>query len=197
MHPYVSDSEISRNVSLALAGVAILLSWLLAKILATAGVQAPWWVDTPSVMGFYSIVYIVFDRWVWRVLAKRQIINVPDLDGMWTGMLRSSHDDFASTRPVTMRIQQRWSRILIVVETAHSRSRSTVAGLITDNPSEPAIVYQFDNEPAPAATSTMHTHRGTATLRLRMDRGRAVLEGDYYTSRDRTNYGELSLERTS
>ena len=41
------------------------------------------------------------------------------------------------------------------------------------------------------AQGTMHTHRGTAMLELKG----SVLEGDYYTGRDRREIGTIELRR--
>ncbi len=53
--------------------------------------------------------------------------------------------------------------------------------------------YEYVNEPNAHAVEGMHMHRGTARLVLSED-GR-VLEGEYYTGRDRKSHGTLRLEK--
>ena len=55
------------------------------------------------------------------------------------------------------------------------------------------LTYEYHNEPLPGATGTMHAHRGSATLRL-AENGNA-LEGEYFSGRDRANYGAIHLRR--
>jgi hypothetical protein len=55
------------------------------------------------------------------------------------------------------------------------------------------LTYEYLNEPRTAAAVTMHMHRGVTRLRVE-DKGR-VLDGDYFSGRDRQNYGAIRLER--
>ena len=61
-----------------------------------------------------------------------------------------------------------------------------------DDGGGPMLSYEYRNEPKPHAAATMHPHRGMTRLGL-VSPGR--LEGEYYTGRDRQNYGTLSLEK--
>jgi len=65
---------------------------------------------------------------------------------------------------------------------------------VTPGASE-GLVYEYANDPRPDATVTMHAHRGLAFLRLSVD-GKQM-QGDYYTGRDRANYGSMQLRRLS
>jgi predicted pore-forming effector associated with SMODS systems len=62
-----------------------------------------------------------------------------------------------------------------------------------DSGDEQSVSYQYTNEPVVSARSTMHTHRGTATLVLK--NGGLILEGEYYSGRDRQNIGTIRLEK--
>jgi len=88
-------------------------------------------------------------------------------------------------------IRQNWSAINIMFETEHSRSHSLTAAIITESPLGTVVHYEYLNEPKPKARETMHAHKGTARLILKGE----SLEGEYYTGRDRQNYGDLSLRR--
>lgn len=59
---------------------------------------------------------------------------------------------------------------------------------------ERSPAYEYLNEPKSGAVATMHTHRGLARLSLRRDDG-DVLDGEYYTGRDRQHYGATWLRR--
>ncbi len=78
-----------------------------------------------------------------------------------------------------------------MLETEYSKSQSLIVGIITAGSSAMVMSYEYLNEPKPAAKETMHAHRGTARLVLEGE----SLEGEYYTGRDRQNYGSLSLRR--
>jgi hypothetical protein len=80
----------------------------------------------------------------------------------------------------------------VYLETEHSTSRSLAASLLLNQPEGPTLIYQYRNEPKPNAEKTMHAHMGTALLRLK---NAECMEGEYYSGRDRQNYGSLILRR--
>jgi len=73
-------------------------------------------------------------------------------------------------------------------------SHSLTASLLVHQPDGITLSYEYKNEPKHNAPCTMHAHRGTAVLRLK--RGYSM-DGEYYTGRDRLNFGVLNLESTA
>lgn len=195
MHPYAIDSGERRLVPFFLAVLGILAALGLSKGLTWLSLSVPWWLDAPATMGFYSVFYGVFDRWLWRLpaLALMRIVRTPLLDGRWRGEIVSSYDDRQAKQPVNVLIIQSWTKIGITLETEQSRSSSTIGG-ITDGADGPLLTYDYVNEPRGSAIHTMHMHRGVAHLRLR-DQG--TLEGDYFSGRGRETQGAIRLERVS
>ena len=94
---------------------------------------------------------------------------------------------------MTARIRQQWSRISITFEGGESKSESTTAAIMTQASGDTLLIYDYWNEPKAAATESLHAARGTAWLNVTKNH----LEGQYYTGRDRQNYGNLSLDRIS
>lgn len=177
---------------MTIAGVVLAYSWGWAQ--GTFELTVPWWLDTPSVFGFYGFLLLVLDRWAWRWGPIAQLLRVPDLSGRWKGTLRTSHDDFRQEHPVQLTVTQSWSMIRMVLETSSSASHSVAAHVIESGGTEPyEIVYQYDNTPKAGVVSTMHGHRGTAHLRLSADASK--LTGEYYTGRDRQNHGSMEFTR--
>ena len=192
MHSY--DAEGRWRVVVFLAGGSVLLVWLLDVALGAVDFEPQWWLSLPSFGGFYGILYQSFDHylWKWAVLRKLRLVNVPDLHGSWTGEVRSSYVSDVPSLPVSVLVQQRWSKLVIRLEAAHSRSHSVAAMLRTRDLPYPTLDYMYRNEPRTDAPETMHTHRGTAMLELKEG---SVLEGDYYTGRDRREIGTMELRR--
>jgi len=197
MHNYVTDSDERRLVPLLLAAFSVLASWGLFEIMSAVQVTPPWWFDMPSLMGFYGLFYTAFDSWLWRAPFVRGIglAKVPDLTGKWEGYISSSLDEHQSQRAASIQIRQTWTRIRIDLETANSRSCSQTAAIITEIPDCALISYEYLNEPKADATTTMHTHRGTARHTLCIVDGSEVFDGEYYTGRDRGTFGTLHFKR--
>ena len=94
---------------------------------------------------------------------------------------------------MTVNIHQSWTQISIILETDYSKSHSLIAAIVIENPTGILLSYEYLNEPLPNAKITMHTHRGTCRLTIKANE--KVIVGDYYTGRDRQNYGGLRFER--
>lgn len=68
-----------------------------------------------------------------------------------------------------------------------------IGAIIVEEAGDAVLNYEYANEPRAHAIDGMHAHRGTARLRLNCES--QVLEGEYYTGRDRKSHGTLRLER--
>ncbi|MDE2836549.1 MAG: hypothetical protein OXL97_03445 [Chloroflexota bacterium] len=191
MHSY--ELEGRGVVAVAIMGVSVLLVWLLHIGLGAVDFDPQWWLSVPSFAGCYSGLHWLFDRYVRRLglLRKLKLIDLPDLNGRWVGEVKSSYNRDGSAHSVSAVILQRWSKVVIRLETEQSRSRSISASLRTGDLANPELSYQYVNEPKSDAPGTMAMHRGTATLELVGSR----LEGDYYTGRGRGEVGTVALTR--
>ena len=192
MHSY--EVEGRGRVTVSLAVVSILMIWLLHVVLDAINFKPQWWLSVPSFAGCYSGLHWLFDRYVWRLdlLRKLKLIHLPDLNGKWVGEVESSYSQDGCAQSVSVVILQRWSKILVRVETEHSRSRSISASLRTIDLLNPELSYQYVNEPKSNAPGTMGMHRGTAILEL-IGSG---LESDYYTGRGRGEVGTMQLNKS-
>ena len=191
MHSY--DAESRSRVVAFLAVCSIFLVWLCHTGLSTVEFEPQWWFSVPSFAGMFSGLYWAFDRWVWRFgpLRKVGIVRIPDLNGKWEGQVASLAAEGGGVYAVSIVIRQRWSRIVVTLETQYSRSRSIAASLRTDDVPNPELSYLYINEPKAIAATTMSMHRGTTVMELKDD----VLEGDYYTGRGRMTFGAIRLTR--
>lgn len=195
MHPYAIDSDERKVIPFFIAAESILLTWFLYSILGAIQISLPWWFEAPSVMGFYGLLYSIFDDWLWRKSIFRYIklVKTPDFNGRWKGCIRSSFDDYNTKINANIEIFQHWTQLSVILKTDSSESQSSTAAIITANQDIPVLCYEYSNEPKINAIKTMHAHRGTARLKLTSNQ---VFEGEYYTGRDRGEFGLLYFERS-
>ena len=74
--------------------------------------------------------------------------------------------------------------------------KAFVASLLTDDPNEFVLNYEFLNAPKQgAAVDSMHMHRGSAEIRFPKDGAIVKGDGEYYSGRDRSNQGALIFRR--
>jgi hypothetical protein len=194
MHGYSTDSDERRVVPLLLASLAISFAWLSSKLLLVIHLSVPWWVDAPSVMAFYGVLYALFDSYLWRngLVSKLGLVRMPNLSGRWYGYLISSFDGHAKHHDLMITICQSWTQIAVFLTTTESISRSCAAVIQVDDPEGVALIYQYQNQPVADATRTMHMHYGTAMLRVSIE---GFLVGDYYAGRDRRTFGRICCRR--
>ena len=194
MHGYSTDSGERRVVPLFLAMLAIALAWGSSKFLAAVHLSLPWWVDAPSSMAFYGVLYTLFDRYLWRnsLAHKLGLVRIPNLMGRWRGYLVTSFDGHAKRHDLMINIFQSWTQISVYLTTTTSMSRSCAAMIQVDDPEGVALIYQYENQPLAYATRTMHMHCGTAML---MISDGDCLAGDYYAGRDRRTFGRICCKR--
>ena len=191
LHSY--DLEGRGKVTVALSVLSVLLVWLLDAVLGVANFDPDWWLSVSSFGGFYAVLYWLFDShvWRWRLWRNLALLQVPDLNGEWTGYVESSYGN-GSIHEVTISITQKWSKLVVIFETEQSRSYSISGSLRVVDVANPELSYLYVNQPKPSAPESMEIHRGTATLELKG----AVLEGEYYTGRGRMTFGSIRLTRT-
>ena len=194
MHGYSTDSDERRVVPLFLALVAISLAWLSSKFFAVIHLSIPWWVDAPSLMTFYGVLYTLFDKHLWRrgFVCKLGLVKIPNLAGCWRGYLISSFDGHARRHNLVINIFQTWTQLAVFLATATSISRSCAAVLQVGDPEGVALIYQYQNQPLVGAANTMHMHFGTAMLRITNG---GCLVGDYYSGRDRRTFGRICCRK--
>lgn len=193
MHTYSIDTQERRNILLLLAAISIFLAWGFYNLLIRFNISLPWWVESPSILSCYGLLFIIFDKWGWKRFKKTCLVNTPDLSGEWRGHLKSSFDSHSSEIKATLKIFQSWTIIKIVLETEKSSSHSETASIVIDAPEGKYLSYQYINEPKSGAVKTMSMHRGT--VRLIFNEKENTLSGEYYSGRDRQNFGSLSFKR--
>jgi hypothetical protein len=55
------------------------------------------------------------------------------------------------------------------------------------------LYYFFKNKPGENATNSMHAHEGSTILCYNEKEN--ILEGEYYSGRDRNNYGDIKVSK--
>src|SRR5690349_20871280 len=187
-HTYATDSSERKHVPFFLAAAAIGSTFGFMRWLHGQQVELPWWSPPVDTMAFYGMFYVLFDRFIWRFPPLRWIhaTKVPNLTGTWHGTIEPAPTQGVSAglearTAITVRIVQSWTTLLIRAETAQSKSHSITGAIVVHD--EQSLSYEFLNEPTAAATATMHAHRGVA--RLTVKDGGTVLDGEYYSGRDR------------
>ena len=81
MHSY--ELEGRQWMVVALAGISVALVWLLDLGLSIFEYQPRCWMNLPCIGAFYSVLYLAFDHYIWKL-----------------GSLRSENNPLTQTNPV-------------------------------------------------------------------------------------------------
>ena len=194
MHDYAIDSRERVIVVRILFMVSALVSGIAAALIPSDLLPMRWLLPIPSIALVFGVSYWAFDNWFWRLRFLRvlRLISVPNLRGTWTGTIASSYTEFEKTQTVTVTIEQTWTKMVVRLNAAESRSWSTTASVLTNSPEGLVLTYLFDNDPEPQSAETMQRFCGTTVL---VNEAPDRLEGHYYTGRGRETHGSIKLRR--
>lgn len=194
MHTYHTGEEIRTRaftVSGILAIIAARLFHLLTQQLLP---DIPWWIDTPSVLGFFGIFIWLYDNHFWKCWPFRILpwFYIPNLNGLWKVETKSSYTGFDEIIQASGLVRQTASKICIALQTDQSFSHSIFAALVRmDRFNAFELMYYYLNHPKADSVETMSVHYGTCWMRISEDTVR--LEGEYYSGRERQNYGTITF----
>ena len=193
MHSYASDSSDRKIAPWVIVGIAMVVAFTYSAVVAWRKIGVPWWVETPTIMSVYGIVYWLYNRhgWKWRLFGC-QLSEIPDFSGTWFGEIHSNHAEGTKLHGM-MHLHQTWTNLCAEFDSEKSRSYSVMAAVnVTPGPTE-GLTFQYTNAPRNDATETMNAHVGLNHLRLSPD-GK-TLEGDYFSGRGRQTFGRMKLTR--
>jgi hypothetical protein len=196
VHPYATDSDRQKIIILFIAALSILSAWLFSQSLLWLNFDAPWWLDTPAVLGFFGIYWKLYDQYFWAIaVSGKTISGIPNFSGRWVGKLTTSHDP---DLPVALKatITQTSTRIYIAQSANDtSESHSVMAAVLCNVGPFEGLTYLYENRPKGIhKAGALNAHRGEARLRLQDD---GSLQGDYSTDQARKNVGSIDLYRAS
>jgi len=199
MHPFATNCSERKHVPFFIALIAVGAGIFTSTVLSALHIEVPWWAPPLDTMTYYGCLYWLFDRLGWKskFIRALHISEMPLLAGRWHGRVTPADADgvsrgLATATDIDVTIEQTWTSLLVRAETTGSVSRSVSASLMVD--AQIALSYEYINEPRASAAVSMHMHRGTGRFVLN---GNTVLEGEYYSGRDRQTFGTVRLERVS
>ena len=202
MHDYSIDKHPKEIVLFLLAFCAIwsapklnqLGLYVVEKLDVWTGLSWPLITAIP-VFALFTMIYFVFNKYLWRLGALRGLLLVPDLNGRWkcsgkTVLKAGQSADYRWAGDI--QITQSWSKVLIHLKTGQSSSRSFAASIHHDPGVGYRLAYQYSNDPG-ADQLELNKHSGSAEITFDEDCTRG--EGWYFTDQHRSTVGTLILER--
>lgn len=204
MHSYATSSSRHRLIAYLAIGSAVAAAGV-GSALQDVSLPGGITVGAPSAVIFFTLVFFLFDRYVWRVSVwGHNLTATPDLNGIWTGEIdirkgKGWAERRLASHSCQVRITQTWTQISIRFETESTLSNSLMASLGPPGPEGGGLRYEYDVELKPGAKSLAGgegvRHRGMAQLSPKRGNDWKILEGKYYNDQEHQRWGLYKLER--
>lgn len=195
MHNYATNSPIRHKLMFGIAVIAVVLAGAIGFALTQLNQAWGLQIGGVSSMALFGILFLVFDRYLWRIRFLRAALMVPDLNGKWICDGRTISKDGENTNiawSAQIIINQSWSRISIVLKTSQSSSRSIAASLYASPGAGYRLIYHYDNSPQ-IDQGELQRHSGQCDLMF--DEVVSSAQGSYFTDRDRQTIGTMQLRK--
>lgn len=140
-----------------------------------------------------ALILIVLPYTAWRWMPSLQRAIFPYLGGEWAGELEFESKCGTETRPVTLIINHSLLRILLILDSAESTSRTLIVQVDRDSLiNRDRLYYVYLNERKEGVAGAGQHYRGLAVLRVEMSSS-PTLYGDYFT--EQQSRGKIKVER--
>lgn len=160
--------DLSKTRNVLFFGGLFIGSWYLSKLFFVYFPNWPLWLEAPTPLVFFGIIYYLFDEYFWRleIFKKARIVWFPNLNGRWKGKQRSLHKENGENVEVEgiIEIKQSFSKICLRAYYGKSESESVTANFAESN-NEVYLFYTYDNDPNSLKVGTMEKHKGTAKIK--------------------------------
>jgi len=193
MHFYGKVSERHPYIILGIGVLSFASAYVLYLALTALRITVPFYLDSPSTLGFFGFWYWLFDIWVWRTRFGQFLLNhaCDNFAGEYSGEIESTFD---SSTPIqcSLTVRQTYCKISVILKSGKSQSKS-ISACIAEGFGSTQLHYVYQNYPFSYADKDMHSHSGTAMLEFKGSLDKIYME--YYTGRDRTSHGHGTLTR--
>lgn len=198
MHDYSIDRHPKEKILFFLAFAAIWVTPKLNSSITKLAEDIGWSSSTItliSVTGLFTLIFLLFDRCLWKIAWLRKILLVPDLNGIWVCAGRTTLKNGVEVNNEwegEITITQSWSKILVYLNTNNSQSKSISASLFHEVGVGYRLLYQYNNDPT-ATHLDLSKHSGSSEVLF--SENCMSGNGYYFTDQHRRTVGVLSLER--
>ncbi len=196
----INRAFIGRYIGAAasiISGIIVFLLLSLVDLASTFGVAVNLPPTALSLVGagvVFSVLYMLFDKFVWRWSLATKWLKVADLSGEWTcnGKTLSESGEVRYEWSADVTICQTWDKIRVRLKTSQSGSNSIAAALLYDEAEGYRLLYNYRNDPR-ADQPELRSHVGCANVLF--DKNLLVGSGEYFNGHGRPTFGRMEFTR--
>lgn len=192
--------NLSKTQHWILLIIFFLISFAVSKLLSEIITIKNVFIEIPGFFGIFGFLLWLFEKyiWKWKIFRFFKIIEFTNLEGKYKGSFTSSYKNPETGQrykgDMELNIKQTASSVTIYGLFNESKSISTQATFGYNRMEQKICLYYFyRNKPEKNAVKTMHQHEGSAILCY--NDKKKELEGEYYSGRDRNNFGDIKVTK--
>ena len=200
MHEYCVIGHPREKIIYWLAFISIVFAPLVSNlihILLNDYLSITWKLTLSGVV-IFSILYIIFNKYLWKIKYFSKLFRFPDLNGEWECIGKSYNPKINKNYDWngTVKIVQTWDKISITLKTSNSTSQSmsSIGGIKHLPGIGYRLAYNYENSPH-ISTTELAKHEGYCSLDISEELNSA--NGYYFNNaKDRQTFGEMKLKRS-
>lgn len=191
MHTYSIDTEERKTIIFFIAFFSMMLnSGFLCIINQYSSLE---FIKVPSPFVIFGVLYLLFDKIIWKWKICSLFVKTPNLNGEWEGQYESSYQNMVI--PATLKIKQTWTKIEIISQNGDTQSNSSMTGIFTNDGGEISLKFEYSNNSNLCMKDKRPSHSGFNHLIYNKEE--KVLFGSYYTDKNRCTYGNANFKYIS
>ena len=146
-----------------------------------------------TVATVFAFISWLFNKYLWQIPCINKFLGVPNLNGIWEGVLESSFQENGVYKKIDMKleIEQTWNRMTCTSIFPSSRSFSDLVRLDSESSQGTMLKFTYTNH-SEDLSSELTQFAGYHELRLD---DANTLRGTYYTKRTPRTRGTILLTR--
>ena len=146
-----------------------------------------------TVATVFAFISWLFNKYLWQIPCINKFLGVPNLNGIWEGVLESSFQENGVYKKIDMKleIEQTWNRMTCTSIFPSSRSFSDLVRLDSESSQGTMLKFTYTNH-SEDLSSELTQFAGYNELRLD---DANTLRGTYYTKRTPSARGTILLTR--
>lgn len=146
-----------------------------------------------TVATVFAFISWLFNKHLWQIPCINKFLGVPNLNGIWEGVLESSFQENGVYKKIDMKLEiaQTWNRMTCTSIFPSSRSFSDLVRLDSESSQGTMLKFTYTNH-SEDLSSELTQFAGYNELRLD---DANTLRGTYYTKRTPSTRGTILLTR--
>ena len=137
MHNY---SITNTKIRITTVSILAIISAYFTFILNPAIALLPISLQPLSPFAAFGVIFFIFNNWIWKILPLSRLLSIPNFNGTWKGRCCTQYEGRNLTIPVTLKIKQSFTQLIVDAGFGASCSESLVANVDNINPFRAKLV---------------------------------------------------------